>query len=231
VREAREAGEPISYGDSTRREVLHHARLKHARVLVIAISDPTASRHIVHLARQMNPSLHIVVRTRYMSEVEGLYGLGANQVIPEEFETSLEIFARVLAHYGISRLKIRRQKDVFRREGYQMLRSQTAPATEIGSLTDVLSASVTETLQIEEGSPGADKSIGELNVRKRTGATIIAVSRGDDAEVNPNPEFHLRPGDSIVLLGSPEQIDAAVEILVGSQEILDSSNTTKEVSA
>jgi monovalent cation:H+ antiporter-2, CPA2 family len=231
VRTARAEGEAIAYGDSTRKEVLHAAGIEKARVLVVAIADPTASRHIVHLARQTNEALHIVVRTRYMSEVDDLYKLGADQVIPEEFETSLEIFGRVLEHYGIARIKVRRQKDVFRREGYQMLRSPAMGATELGSLTDVLRASVTEILQIEAGSPGADRSIGELNIRKRTGATVIAVNRGGDTEVNPNPDFRLRTGDSIVLLGSPEQIDASVEILAGPEESAGGEKSAQEASA
>jgi CPA2 family monovalent cation:H+ antiporter-2 len=216
VREGRGQGEPIDYGDATRREVLHHLGVERARILVIAIADATASRHIVHQARQMNRDLHIIVRTRYMAEIDGLLRLGANQVIPEEFETSLEIFGRVLTHYGIPRLRIRRRKDMLRREGYQELRSGTRPTTEIGSLTDVLDATVTEALVIDEDSAASQRMIGDLEVRRRTGTTIIAVSREGETEVNPGPAFQLQPGDSVVLLGSPEQIDAAVELLVGA---------------
>ncbi len=228
VRAARDEGEPISYGDSTRREVLHQAGVERARVLVIAISDPTASRHIVNLARQMHPGLRIVIRTRYMSELDDLYRLGADQVIPEEFETSLEIFARVLEEYGIPRIKIRRQKDVFRREGYRALRSASMPATDLGSLTEILEATVTETLTIDASSPAMHMSIGELNVRKRTGATVIAVSRDRETEVNPAPTFRFAIGDALVLLGSPADIDAAVEILVGREEPEPSQNSRNQ---
>ncbi len=215
VREAGERGEAILYGDSTRREVLHRAGVERARILVIAIADPIAARHTVHLARQMNPKLHTIVRTRYMSELDDLYKIGADQVIPEEFETSLEISARVLAAYGVPRIRIRRRKDVLRREGYRMLRAPGLPTTEIGSLTDVLEATTTETISLDQGAPAAGRTIGDLDLRKHTGATIIAVSRGGDAEINPGPEFVLAPDDSLVLLGSPEQIDAAVEHLAG----------------
>lgn len=217
VREARAEGEPIAYGDATRREVLHHAKIERARVLVIAISDPAAGRHIVHNARQLNPKIRIVIRTRYMSELEGLFRLGADQVIPEEFETSLEIFARVLEEYGIARVRIRRQKDAFRREGYRAMRSPAAPATNLESLTEILESTMTETLTLDEASPATGRSIGELNLRNRTGATVIAASRGGDAEVNPSPDFRFAAGDTLVLLGSPAQIDASVEILAGPE--------------
>jgi monovalent cation:H+ antiporter-2, CPA2 family len=63
VREASELGEPVHYGDSTRREVLHSVGLEHARPLVIAISDAIATRRTVALARELNPDIHIIVRT------------------------------------------------------------------------------------------------------------------------------------------------------------------------
>jgi len=60
---------------------------------VIAISDPAATRRMVRVAREINTKLHIIARTRYVVEIPELTRLGANVVIPEEFETSIEIFA------------------------------------------------------------------------------------------------------------------------------------------
>src|SRR2546422_7053971 len=71
-------------------------------MLVAAISDPAATRRMVRVARGLNPAVHIIARTRYVVEIPELLRLGANDVIPEEFETSIEIFARVLAHYGVA---------------------------------------------------------------------------------------------------------------------------------
>jgi CPA2 family monovalent cation:H+ antiporter-2 len=211
VREASARGEPILYGDSTRKEVLRSARLEHARVLVLAISDPIASRRTVQLARQMNPDIHIIVRTRYMSELEDLYGLGADQVIPEEFETSVEIFARVLQEYGIARGTIERHVEAIRREGYQMLRSPLLPIVEMSDIAEALSAASTQTVRIGAGALAAGRTVGELDLRKRTGATVIAVSRGGVTDVNPGPEFRLEVGDVVVLLGSDEQIGLAID--------------------
>lgn len=215
VRAARAAGEPILFGDSTREEVLRRAGVERARILVIAIADPIAARHTVHLARRLNPSIHTIVRTRYMAELEDLFRLGADEVIPEEFETSLEISARVLSAYGVSRIRIRRRKDLLRREGYRMLRAPGAPETEIGSLADVLDATATETVPIDAGSPATGQSIAGLDLRRRTGATVVAVNRRDDVEVNPAPDFVIAEGDAVVLLGRPEQIDDAVQHLAG----------------
>src|SRR5881296_575422 len=103
VRQARSRGEPAFYGDATREEILRALGLERARMLVAAISDPAATRRMVRVARGLSPAVHIIARTRYVVEVPELIRLGANDVIPEEFETSIEIFARVLAYYGVGR--------------------------------------------------------------------------------------------------------------------------------
>ena len=129
VRQARSAGVPIEYGEAMRREVLAHAGIHRAAILVLAISDPLATRHVVALAREIRPDLHIIVRTRYLSELPELYKLGATQIIPEEFETSIEIFARVLEEYGVAPDIIRREAETVRRAGYEVLR--TSPWTSV----------------------------------------------------------------------------------------------------
>jgi CPA2 family monovalent cation:H+ antiporter-2 len=213
VREESERGEPIFYGDSTRREVLHRAGIEHARIIVLAISDPIATRRTVALARRLNQDIHIIVRTRYMSELPDLYKLGANQVIPEEFETSIEIFSRVLREYGIARNIIQRETEGIRREGYQMLRMPPGLLLEMSEIGEALGTASTETLFIEAGSPVVGKTLGELDLRKYTGATVIAAIRDGNSEINPGPGFKFQPDDIVVLLGSPEEIERAIERL------------------
>ena len=211
VREAAAQDERIIYGDATRKEVIHHVSLEHARILVLAISDPTATRHTVWLARQVNPDIHIIVRTRYMSEMAELRELGADDIIPEEFETSIEIFSRVLREYGVARHAIQRHVSEVRSEGYQMLRSPSVPLVSMSEIAEALGAAATETLVLDEGSPAVGRTIGGLELRRRTGATVVAVIRDGLTDVNPGSEFRFETGDIVVLLGSPEQIDRAVE--------------------
>jgi CPA2 family monovalent cation:H+ antiporter-2 len=218
VREAASRGVPIMYGDSTRREVLHRTGLEHARILVIAISDPIATRRTVALAREMNPDIHVIVRTRYMSELEDLYKLKADEVIPEEFETSIEIFSRVLREYGFARNVIQREVGKIRREGYQQLRLMSEPQVEVSAMAEALGTATTETLFIDASSPANGKSLGELNLRARTGATVIAAIRDGDSQINPGPDFTFAADDIVVLFGSPEEIEKAIEIISASSE-------------
>jgi CPA2 family monovalent cation:H+ antiporter-2 len=211
VREATARGERILYGDASRKEVLHHVRLERARTFVIAISDPVATRRTVSLAREMNSDIHIIVRTRYMSEITDLRELGADEVIPEEFETSVEIFTRVLREYGIGRRLIQQQVEEVRSESYRMLRSPSLPQFEINRIAEALGSASTETLFLEGDAVAVGKSIRDLRLRTETGATLIAVAHDQHTILNPDLEFILRPGHLLVLLGSPEQIDRAIE--------------------
>jgi CPA2 family monovalent cation:H+ antiporter-2 len=215
VREARSRDERIVYGDATRKEVLHHVGLERARVLVLAISDPVATRHTVSLARSMNPDIHVIVRTRYMSELQDLTRLGADDVIPEEFETSIEIFSRVLREYGIARHVIRQEVEAVRGEAYRMLRSPSLPAVGPGDIAEALDGASTETLVVGPEAGAIGMTIGELKLRTDTGATVIAAVRDGHTDINPGAGLRLHTGDVLVLLGGPEQIDRAIERING----------------
>lgn len=211
VRKAREQDERIIYGEATRKEVLHHVGIEKARCLVIAISDPTATRHCIWLARQMNPNIHIIVRTRYMTELQDLCELGANEVIPEEFETSIEIFSRVLKEFGIAQHVIHQHVSEVRSEQYEMFRSPSLPSAGFDAIAAALNTASAETLLLTPESTAVGKTIGDLKVRAETGATIVAVIRNGVTEVNPGADFKLEAEDVLVFLGNFEQIDMAIE--------------------
>jgi len=216
IRAGKKQGEPIIYGDGTRREVLHAARIEAARVLVVAISDATATRRIAALAREMNPHLHIIVRTRFVSEMDGLYALGVQQVIPEEFETSLEIFARVLREYGLSRQYIQQQVETIRREGYRLL--DTACPEQNTLMTDlatVIENATTLALRLPPEGLAIGQSLRKLALRPTFGVTVVAVRRGSETTVNPDADFVLEAGDVLVLLGRPEKLENATAYLTG----------------
>lgn len=213
VREAKERGEKINFGDATRREVLHHAAIENANALVLAMSDPQAARRTVRQARELNEKIYIVVRTRYTSEITELLRFGADEVIPEEFETSIEIFSRVLLRYGVDRHTIENQIERVRRQGYEMLRSPSIQRVQMSNLNAALHAATTETVKLNHTSPVIGKNLGELNLRNATGATLIAVVRGDDTKIGPGAAYKLRENDILILFGKPENIAQAVKIL------------------
>lgn len=123
VREEKQKGQPIYYGDAAHEIVLKKAKIEAARVAVIAISDPVSTRRITYMIRSLNPGIHIIVRTRFVADMQDLHRLGADDVIPEEYETSVEIFTRVLTKYLVPRDEIEEYIERIREEDYEMFRS------------------------------------------------------------------------------------------------------------
>jgi CPA2 family monovalent cation:H+ antiporter-2 len=206
VGQTKRAGEPIIFGDGTRVEVLNKLGINSARILVIAISDPTATARIVSQARRLRPDLYVIVRTRYVAEIDRLYRLGANQVIPEEFETSVEIFAHVLSQYHVPRNVISLQVDLIRREHYGTLRGLRLEGKRLDELSQFLGKTTTDTFLLIKGSPAAGCSLEELKLRSRTG-------RDGKSFLSPGAEFRLTSGDTLVMIGSHAELDEAMRIL------------------
>ncbi len=217
VRREAQHGLPLYYGDATNPNVLRHVKIEDARVLVVAISDPFMARRTVQVARGINAKIHIVVRTRYLRELEELHQLGADDVVPEEFETSIEIFALVLRTYNMPQEFVMRKAEQIRREGYALLRRSEMPELAHHLRGGTLSDVEVETCRIEEDSPAAGKSLAQLALRPRTGASIIAWTRAGVTESNPSEKTTLLAGDIVVLLGTRDQIRRAMGLILSSE--------------
>jgi CPA2 family monovalent cation:H+ antiporter-2 len=209
VEAERKRGELIIFGDASNPEILEHAQIRKARILVVAISDAAAARRIAALARKMNASIHIIVRTRYVAEVEPLYRLGVNEVIPEEFETSVEILSRVLKKFLLPQDVIDGCIADVRKGSYEMLRGMSRRHSHATGISGYLSGSEIGTFMVRRGSPLEGKSMREGTLRDRSGVTVLAIRRGDETVPNPDPVWELRAGDIVLLLGTPPQLSAA----------------------
>lgn len=208
VRMGRDQNVPIYFGDATRPEVLRQLRIDTAKVLVLAVSDPFALRQALRVARQSNPLVQIVARTRYLRDLEDLFRLGANDVVPEELESSAEITGMVLNRFQIPIGKITRIQEEIRREAYSSL---TRDAIEPNMMKEILPPEV-EVFRhrILPDSPVVGKSLAELGLPIRTGAIIVAVIRRGETRTNPGGAFALEPEDILVLAGVQEVIRQAI---------------------
>jgi CPA2 family monovalent cation:H+ antiporter-2 len=203
VRNEKAAGEPIHYGDASQDAVLLHAKVRQARVVVVGIPDPIATRRTVEIARKLNPSVYIIARTRFFLEAAPLYELGASDVVSEEFETSVEIFTRVLVKYLVPRDKIEQFVAEVRSDGYQMLRSPSGEKTTFADLKFALPDVEVNMAWVAEGSPLAGKTIAEIGLRRSFGITLLAVRRETEIISNPESTLGLSAGDILVFLGKP----------------------------
>ncbi|HEX5104723.1 MAG TPA: TrkA C-terminal domain-containing protein, partial [Pirellulaceae bacterium] len=151
-----------------------------------------------------------IVRTRYLTDVDNLRRLGADEIIPEELETSIEIFARVLDRYGVPRNLILDLVDRLRRDHYGILRDLGHSPTKMELPLDVISKLDIELCALRSEAPAIGKSLAELNLRAQTGATVIGVRRGKEILANPGPDFHFAAGDIALILGDRPQLDRAL---------------------
>jgi CPA2 family monovalent cation:H+ antiporter-2 len=211
VRTAREAGEPIVFGDATQETLLQHIHVQKARVVVIAISDPVATKRIVAKVRELNPAAYLIVRTRYVAEIPENLHLGANEVIPEEFETSVEIFTRVLYKYLVPRGQVRAFAEQIRARNYQMFRSPGETEGQVLQVPDIEIA----TLAVQQGNNRiVGKSLAESRLRQEFGINILAIWREGSYLTHFGPDEVIRPDDILYVLGKPEQIAALNQRLI-----------------
>lgn len=216
IKHAREDGHKAVFGDSGHIEILKKLHIEKARMMVIAISDPATTRRTVKIARETNEGIYILVRTHYTSEVEELYRLGANQVIPEEFETSVKIFSRVLKEYHVPGNVIQNQIDMVRHEGYAMFRTPSLPREKLMEITSILSASVTETFFVPRASHLIGKTLADIDLRKKSGVMVLAILRKSATRANPPADLAIEEGDILAIIGSHAEIEMAMQVLKGT---------------
>ncbi|MDD8027015.1 MAG: cation:proton antiporter [Acidobacteriota bacterium] len=211
--EALAAGEPFLFGDVSGSAILKQAGIASAKMIVFAISDPACTRRGVRIARHGASRIRIIVRTRYATEIDELYALGADAVVPEEFETSIEIFSRVLEEFHIPRNVVDAQVKVIRGERYGVLREVRPVRPSMENIADLLNAGTAETFYLGHACPAAERTLRDLDLRNATGATIIAVVRGEESFASPAADFKLQEGDTLVLMASHAAMDAAFAYL------------------
>lgn len=217
IRRAKEAGEKIQFGDVSRPEGLHACAVDRASVVVLAISDPAATRFAVAQVRGANPRAYVIARTRQVAEVAELMRLGADEVIPEEFETSIAIVMRVLRRFHVPGNVIRFQEQALRREGYSFLRGSDVAGALMHSIERMMAGAITDTYYIEPESPSIGRTLADLDLRGRTRALIIAVVRDGTHELSPGADFALRARDVLVLVGDHQALEAAFHVLEGEE--------------
>ncbi|AKB75419.1 Glutathione-regulated potassium-efflux system protein KefC [Methanosarcina lacustris Z-7289] len=208
VQQEKKKGEKIQYGDATFGAVLEHAGIKNARVLVIGISDAAVTRKIVEKAKELNPNICVIAKVRDLQEMKRLNAVGADEIIPEEYETSVEIFVRLLEKYLVPREDIEKMVNDVRAHGYRRLRKLVVD-TGIDSGFSIKDGLPGIDIQIQKVGRGSDfdgKTLADLEFRKKHGVTVLSVRRSSDMFYTPNGDFLLQANDACILLGKPEEL-------------------------
>ena len=215
VEAARREGFATLYGDGAGHPVLSRAAGGGARLIVFAISSPFDERRGVAAARRAAPGAAVVVRTRYVGSIDELMRLGATEVVVEEFEASLELFARALECYEIPASRIAHELDAVRDEHYGLLRGRAQPNLHLDKLKHLGIHGALELTEVEAGAAAVGESATSLDLRRATGAVQIAVIREGRPHYQREADFAYRPGDTAVLVGDRDALDRAAALFRG----------------
>ena len=217
IKKAKSKGDKNTiWGDASSVEILRRANVEAARVMVIAISDRFLTKSCLQNAKAINPKLHVIVRTKYLADIEELLALGADDVIPEEFETSIQIFSRVLKMFHIPNSIVLAQGNIIRNKSYGVFRDVRYTQEAFDQIGQILAQGTIETYFIGPGNPIIGKSIRDVNLKAESDAMIINIIRKNQTITNPPSEFVFEAEDQLILFGSHSAIDLGLKILDGS---------------
>lgn len=210
VREAREAGEPIFFGDATSGDTLRAAGVGRARAVVAVLSDPYASLRAVQTVHALNPEVPLIVRTRYAAEADALRRAGAQVAVAEELEASLEVLAQTFGRLDIPGNVIEVLLDGFRRESSGM-RVMRAPSQSLDTLPTAIRETPVASHALQPGDWAVGRTLAELNLRAETGALVLALMHAGRYVTSPAPDVRLSEGDVLYLVGDASDIMLARE--------------------
>src|SRR3990167_3008507 len=212
VRDARDAGKPVVYGDVTRRDVLEAAGLQRATALAISFYNTPAALKILEVTRHVRPDMPVIVRTMDDADLDRLMVAGATEVVPESLEGSLMMGSHLLLLMGVPVSRIVRHVRNVRTDRYRMLRGffhgEDIYEGKEGAYQERL-----HSITLPSGAGAVGKLISELPLEE-AGVSVSAVRRGGIRGPEPAPETRLAAGDVLVLYGIPEALEQAEKILL-----------------
>jgi CPA2 family monovalent cation:H+ antiporter-2 len=216
VRAARASGEPVFYGDATSPEALSHAHVADAKAMLLVLNDPAAAQRIVDAVKRAAPGLPILMRARYLKEAEALKVLGAQDVVAEEVEGSLELLVRLLRTLETPRNVIDARVKEAREATHTSERKPTVPRPTFGELS-MLSGLKVEPVRVEAGASSIGRSVIDLDLRRSSGALVVAVAREGLLLQGWSPSEPFRQGDVVFLAGDGAALREATQLLSAAE--------------
>jgi CPA2 family monovalent cation:H+ antiporter-2 len=213
IRAARQAGDPVMYGDSSDEEMLLKAGLEQASAVVISFADPATSISILHAIRRLRPQVPVLVRTQDDSRIQELQAAGATDVVPETFEASLMLVSHVLMLLHVPVTRVVRAIGEIRNNRYSVLRN-IVPRGD-ARLFDHAAAHHEElrSVVIPPGAWAVGHTLEDVRGRG-TEVTFTGVRRQGILGRDPGGETVLRDGDIVVIYGDPESLERAESVLL-----------------
>ena len=212
AREKIKKGDMVVYGDAVNGPVLKKAHIDTADIAVISVGSIIPSMSIIEKVRQINKNIYIMVRSPLTQNVEQLYKTGADQVLPEKLEIAIDMLNRILVKRLVPQKEINRIITHIRNTNLGVF-SEKDLINKPSILDEFLKINISA-IKVEAHSPADGKSPVDIELRKKTGVTLLAIKRGHEILEHPAPDILFQKDDIAYVLGDPEQVNFATELLV-----------------
>lgn len=224
--EAKRDGLRVILGDYSKRFLLATAAVDSAKMLVIPDDTPDMARRVVAVARGINPTLHIVVRTQSESDVDSLIADGADEILVDQLEIGVQLFTRVLTAYQVSAEEIDDHVATVRTGGYAALRGAISEAPLVVCEDLDQACFDTRTFTVRRGAATTPVTIGQLaanaNVR------VVSIERGGRI-IEPTDDFVLEAGDRLTARASAQAFATAAQLLRSDAPLPLASGETRTI--
>jgi CPA2 family monovalent cation:H+ antiporter-2 len=207
VRDRQKIGEHILYGDAINDPILLKAHVDEADIVVVSVGDIIASSAIVEKVRQISPNAKILARAKYIHDMDMLYKRGADHVVPEKFETAIELFNQILKKRLLPQRERREITDRIRDDYYGLFRNDLKLNRRW--VIDELPDFEINAYKIEEEAFIVNKTLKDISLRQEMGVTLLAIRRKDKIIEHPNSTVTFQADDYIYLLGKHENLTNA----------------------
>jgi CPA2 family monovalent cation:H+ antiporter-2 len=205
------------YGDASKPEILESAGIRTAKLVVITVSSAPMTQAILATVQHLRPDIHCVVRTQYLMEAKRLQSKHHFQLVVAEYETTLELLAQSLKTFGVSGQKINELLEDCRnrfssgnlRLGDSLRRNVDTPP--LKALRNI------QPLQIDESCLAIGKTLQELDLRGKTGATVVAVFNEKEGAIVPGPDYELSAGDTLHMIGDKNALEKTSHFLLNPE--------------
>jgi CPA2 family monovalent cation:H+ antiporter-2 len=217
VEELNQRGISTLFGDAANSEVLTHSGLRRARALVVAAPDEASSELVVATARDLAPELAIIARASTEDGIDRLAKLGAQEIVHPELEGGLEIVRYTLLQLGFPLQEIYRYTDAVRRDHYDLSINTDEEHRLLQGLLDAANSIEIRWFRLHPESPLIGQTLAAVNLRSRTGASVVALLRDRQLIANPKSMTVFQPDDRVGLIGDKEEIEAVEKLLSESK--------------
>jgi len=209
------SGDTVVYGDAVNDPILLKAHVDTADVVVVSVGSIIPSMAIIERVRHLNKKVYIIARAKYIANVEDLYKIGADQVLPVKLEIAIDLFNRILTHKLFPQKEINRILNHIRSSNLGVYSEKDI--INKPSLFDELPNMNISAIKVDTNSPADGKSLLEIQLRNKTGVTLLAIKRGNDVIEHPAPKTIIHGNDIVYVLGNPEEVNLSYELF--SKEI------------